>query len=157
MRVLLVPVLAALSLSVVACSGGTEDSTLRRAPSSPARSQAPSSSGDTTSSATPGPSTPPGPAGSSTPSAPDAGSGTPAPPAPPAVPAPGSCGAPKCFGLGGFGGCTAKDAAGVTVTLGCQDGACACLKGALTTSAFEGDVLSADDARQLFFANCDCD
>lgn len=158
MRVLFIVALAALSLSLVACSGGSEDTTLRRAPvNAPARSQAPSGAGggdDATTSTTPAPPPQGTPSDSSAP-APDGGAGTPS--APPSPPAPGSCGAPKCFGLGGFGGCKATDGAGITVPMACQDGACACLKGAQTTSTFEGDVTSADDARQLFLGNCDCD
>jgi hypothetical protein len=44
----------------------------------------------------------------------------------------------------------------MAVTMGCQDGACACFAGGQTTSTFAGDVKSPDDARQLFLTNCDC-
>ncbi len=144
-------------LGLVGCSGGTEDSTLPRsqtpAPShAPAASNSTKSTGDTTPATTPPASTPdPTPA-------PDAGtSPSPSPAPPPAPPAPGSCGAPKCFGLAGVGGCKATDSAGDLVTMGCQDGACACLTGGQTTTTFDGDVTSADDARSLFLVNCTCD
>jgi hypothetical protein len=48
------------------------------------------------------------------------------------------------------------DAAGDVVTMGCQDGACACFAGGQTTAVFDGDVNSADDARQLFLTSCGC-
>lgn len=56
----------------------------------------------------------------------------------------------------GVAGCKATDGAGVSVTMGCQDGACACLKGGQTTATFEGDASSAADASQLFLSSCDC-
>jgi hypothetical protein len=69
---------------------------------------------------------------------------------------PGSCASPKCFGLAGIGGCKATGQDGALITMGCQDGACACLIGNQTTSTFDGDVATADDARQLFLTNCNC-
>lgn len=155
MRVFFFAGFAALSFAAAACSGGTEDTTLRRSPGAPARTQAPAGGGDDTSdeapSSTPAstPSTP-GDATSPAPS-PEGGAATPAPP-----PAPGSCGAPKCFGLAGFGGCRATDGAGTLVTLACKDGACACLTGGQPTATFEGVVNSGEDARQLFVASCAC-
>ena len=142
-------------LGLVGCSDGGEDSSLRRS-QTPAPTRTPSSSKGTKStdsapSATPQPSSEPAPS-------PDGGATSPAPvPAPaPTPPAPGSCGAPKCFGLVGVGGCKATDSAGVLVTMGCQDGACECLADGQTTTTFDGDVNSVDDARSLFLVNCTC-
>lgn len=156
MRVFVAVVLAAASLSVAACSGGTEDSTLRRSPSSPARSQEPSTGtavDDATSSATPAPSSSssPSPSGGA-PGAPDGGAGTPVP----TPPAPGSCLDPKCVALGGVGACKATDTAGSLVTMACKNGFCACLTGTQTTVTFEGEPNDETEARQLFLANCGC-
>lgn len=151
MRVFFFLGLSALSLSFAACSGGTEDTTLRRTPSSREGSQTPG--GTTLPNETKSDSTSPPPAdppADPSPPASDAGAPSPTPPAA------GSCGAPKCFGLGGFGGCKATDAAGQLVTMACQNGECLCLGGAQNTTTFAGDVASADDARQLFFTNCNC-
>jgi hypothetical protein len=142
-------------LGLVGCSGGTEDTSLRRsqtaAPAHLPASSKGTTSGDTAPSTTAQPSSDPAPVLD--------GGAAPAPgPAPaPAPPVPGSCGAPKCFGLAGVGGCKATDSAGVLVTMGCQDGACACLAGGQTTTTFDGDVNSVDDARSLFLVNCTCD
>jgi hypothetical protein len=158
MRVLLFAAGASVLL-LVACSDGAGASTLQRANDlSPARQPASKSTsndgshGGSNASPTPASPTPPSDPTPAT----DAGTGT-APTTPPATPpAPGSCASPKCFGLGGFGGCKATDSAGAAVTMGCQDGACACVAGGQTTSTFAGDVNSGDDARQLFLTNCDC-
>jgi len=142
------------TLGLVGCSGGTEESTLRRSQTQaptrlPASSKGTTSTGDTAPATTP-PSTP-----DPTPAPADGGAAP--PPAPtPAPPAPGSCGAPKCFGLAGVGGCKATDSAGDLVAMGCQDGACACVVAGQTTTTFDGDVDSADDARSLFLTNCTC-
>jgi hypothetical protein len=148
-------VVALAPAGLAACSDGPDDSPLQRsqtpAPTrSPASSKGTKSTGDTTPSTTPPPSEP-----APTPPAGSASAPAPAPPAP-TPPAPGSCGAPKCFGLAGIGGCKATDSAGDLVTMGCQDGACACLSGGQTTTTFDGDVNSADDARGLFLTNCTC-
>ena len=140
-------------LGLVGCSDGTEESSLQRSQTrAPTRTPA-SSKG--TKSTDPTPSTTPHPSSSPVP-VPDAGATpTPAPAPVPTPPVPGSCGAPKCFGLAGVGGCKATDAAGDLVTMGCQDGACACLTGGQTTN-FDGDVNDVDDARSLFLVNCTC-
>jgi len=147
-------VAAVATLGLVGCSGGTEDSTLQRQQTStrePASSKGTKSTGDTAPATTPPPSTP-----DPNPGSPDGGAApTPTPAPAPTPPAPGSCGAPKCFGLAGVGGCKATDAAGDLVTMGCQDGACACVAGGQTTT-FDGDVNSTDDARSLFLTNCTC-
>lgn len=139
-------------LGVVGCSDGTEGSSLQRS-QTPSPTRMPASSKGTKStdavpSTTPPPSSVPAPAS-------DAGA-TPPPAPAPAPPVPGSCGAPACFGLAGIGGCKATDAAGDRVTMGCQDGACVCLTGGQTTTTFDGDVNSVDDARSLFLVNCTC-
>jgi hypothetical protein len=150
----MVSLAATLALaSLAGCSGGPEDSTLQRS-QTPAPTRLPAStkgttSGDTTPATTPPASTPdPSPS-------PDAGA-TPAPKPPPPPPVPGSCGAPKCFGLAGVGGCKATDSTGDLVAMACQDGACACVVGGQTTTTFDGDVNSASDARDLFLTNCAC-
>jgi hypothetical protein len=167
MRVLFATLATATALLLTACSGGTEGSTLQRSRSlessrSPAATS-PGGSGDSTAASTaattPAPATPP--AADTAPAASDAGTApatTPATtPAPaPTSAAPGSCGNPKCLGGNGFGGCKATDSAGDVVTMGCQDGSCGCFAGGLSTAAFDGDVTSADDAAQLFLANCTC-
>lgn len=136
-------------LGLVGCSEGTEESSLPRS-QTPAPTRTPASSKGTKSTA-PTPSTTPHPSSAPVP-VPDAG----AIPTPvPAPPVPGSCGAPTCFELAGVGGCKATDAAGDLVTMGCQDGTCACLTGGQTTT-FDGDVNNVDDARSLFLVNCTC-
>jgi hypothetical protein len=145
---------AAGALGLVGCSGGDEDSSLQRSPT-PAGSRVPASSKGTKSSGDTAPAATPQSAPDPTPPAPDAGA-APAPAPAPAPPAPGSCGAPKCFGFAGVGGCKATDAAGDLVAMGCQDGACACVVGGQTTTTFDGDVNSGDDARSLFLVNCTC-
>jgi hypothetical protein len=57
---------------------------------------------------------------------------------------------------GGLAGCKATDANNQVVTMGCQDGQCACFTGNQTTSTFAGDPNSPDEAAQLFLTNCDC-
>ena len=140
-------------LSLAGCSGGPEDSTLQRS-QTPAPTRLPAStkgtSGDTSPATTP-PASTPDPS-----SSPDAGAPPPPAPKPTPPPVPGSCAAPKCFGLAGVGGCKATDSAGELVAMGCQDGACACVVGGQTTTTFDGDVNSADDARDLFLTNCTC-
>lgn len=147
-------------LLLAACSDGSGASTLQRSNGvspvrAPASKTAPDDGSHGGSNASPKPADPT-PSSDPMPSTPDAGAGTP-PVTPPATPpAPGTCGSPKCFGVGGFGGCKATDGAGATVTMACQDGACACFGGGQTTPTFAGAVKSADDARQLFLTNCDC-
>jgi len=156
MRVFFSALVATSALLLAACSGGTEDGTLQRQPgSASSRTPAPGTgSGTKGTGGAPGTSSP-GPG--SSPVTPDAGAApAPAPPAPAPAPAPGSCGDPKCFGVAGVGGCKATDGAGATVTMGCQGGACACVSGGQNTPAFDGDVNSAEDARQLFLINCTC-
>lgn len=93
---------------------------------------------------------------SSTPApTPSSSSSTPSTPAP----TPGSCQAPKCVAAGGLCGCTATDAAGQLVTMGCQDGECGCFAGldnADATATFEDPCTTAADAQTAFFANCGC-
>lgn len=155
MRVLLLTAVAAAALTVVACSGGSEDA-LRRSqdltttqaqPTTESNSTGESSTTSTTPPASPPDSdaSPATPEGGATPDG--GGAGT---------PAPGTCATPKCFGFGGFGGCKATDSAGASVVLACDNGGCACLTAGTTTSTFAGDVNSGDDAAQLFLANCDC-
>jgi hypothetical protein len=159
MRVLLIAPLAAAALLVAACSGGADDGmTLRRGQdiTSGKESKTPSdgSKGGSSDSPTPAPpdSTPdPAP---STPSTTDGGATPTTPPAPPATP--GSCGDPKCFGFGGFGGCKATNAAGQSVVMGCDETGCACVTGGKTTTTFEAEVASGADAKTLFLGNCDC-
>jgi hypothetical protein len=156
MRLASLPVVAALGTLAVAgltgCSGAADDTSLPRSQSkAPTRlpTRAPASSGDTTPTTTP-PSSTPAPS-------PDAGAAPAPAPAPPATPpVPGSCAAPKCFGLAGVGGCKATDSTGALVTMGCQDGACACVAADQTTTTFDGDVTSGSDAHDLFLTNCTC-
>ena len=141
-------------LLVGACSDAGGPSPIQRRASSsaaePPRSPSDGSQGGSNANPTPAP-----PAPSSDPApTPDAGTAPPGPPLPPA-PA-GSCGNPKCFAAFGVGGCKATDGAGKSVTMGCQDGACACLTGGQTTATFEGDATNAAEASQLFLSNCDC-
>lgn len=146
--------LAGSALLLAACSDAGDASSIRRransdSPASAAPSKAPNDGSMGGSSASPTPAPPPS---APAPATPDGGATT-----PPATPAPaGSCANPKCFGVGGIGGCKATDGTGANVTMGCQDGACACLAGGQTTATFAGDVNSASDAAQLFLANCDC-
>lgn len=151
--VALAPVAALVTLALAGCSGGAEDSSLPRSQTQtptrlPASSKGTKSTDDTAPATTPPPST--------TPDAPDGGAAPSPAPTPPAPPEPGSCGAPKCFGLAGFGGCKATDAAGDLVAMGCQDGVCACTTAGQAATTFDGDVNSADDARGLFLTNCTC-
>jgi len=162
MRVLLLAPLAAAALLVGACTGGSGDTTLRRSQDIESNESTPKkpkdgSKGGSSDSPTPSSSTSDtsDPAPAPAPATPDAGGATPT--TPPATPAqPGTCGAPKCFGLGGFGGCKATDGAGDSVVLACNDQGCACLTANKTTSVFDGDVTSGEDAAQLFLANCAC-
>jgi hypothetical protein len=168
MRVFILPVAAMTALILSACSGGTEGTTLQRgrsASSTPAVEAAAGAKGGASnasnaSNASPtAPSAPPPPDSSAASTTSDAGAGaTPAPaPAPAPTPAaPGTCGNPKCLGGDGLAGCKATDGAGDLVTMGCQDGACACFTGGQETIEFDGDVNSADDAVQLFLTNCTC-
>lgn len=159
MRVFITPLMAATALLVAACSGGTEDSTLQRGRSAsstgaPTAGSATGSGSNASSTAGSAPAPAPPPAADTAPAGSDAGPAAPAPaPAPAAL---GSCGNPSCLGGGGLAGCKATDSAGDLVTMGCQDGACACFAGGQTTATFDGDVNSADDAVQLFLANCTC-
>ena len=159
MRVLLVAVLVGSAHLTAACSDAG-DVSIRRSPSRDTASSAPAGSPATSTQTQAPPASPASPA--STPQ-PDPAPATPAPvptttPAPPPAtpPAPGSCGNPKCFAAGGFGGCKATDGTGATVTMGCEDGGCACFAGGQNTAAFEGDPNSSDDAAQLFLTNCGC-
>ena len=176
MRVFILAVALMTALILSGCSGGTEGSTLQRgrsASSTPtveatngSGSDAPgaSSNASSTSSSPSAPAAPTAPAApdsSAASSANDAGAGaTPgSAPAPSPAPAPaalGTCGNPKCVGGNGLAGCKATDGAGDLVTMGCQDGACACFTGGQETTEFDGDVNSADDAAQLFLTNCTC-
>ncbi len=170
MRVFILPLAAMTALVLSACSGGTEGTTLQRgrsASSTPAveaanaASSGASNASSTTSSSPSAPAAPAAPDSNAASSANDAGAGaTPgsaAPPAPAPVPAaPGTCGNPKCLGGNGLAGCKATDGAGELVTMGCQDGACACFTGGHATTEFDADVNSADDAAQLFLTNCTC-
>jgi len=165
MRVFILPFAAMTALLLAACSGGTEGSTLQRSRSASStravQDTTESSGGAPSASATP-PSAPaapppsdPGPASDTN----DAGAATTPVPAPAPAPtsaAPGTCGNPKCLGGNGLAGCKATDGAGDLVTMGCQDGACACFVGDQATTEFDGDVNSADDAAQLFLTNCAC-
>lgn len=141
---------------VGACSGADGPSPIQHRASTdpPSTAQAPKSPSDGSqggSNADPAPAPPATPTPSDPPPVtPDAGGAT-TPPAPA-----GACGNPKCFAAFGVAGCKATDGAGVSVTMGCQDGACACLKGGQTTATFEGDATSAADASQLFLSSCDC-
>jgi hypothetical protein len=171
MRVFISAFVTATTLLVTACSGGTEDTTLQRGRSasasrSPGATSATGATGGGSSNAASGPSSPaaPAPPVAATPPATgdaDASTGpasgsTPAPaPAPAAAPL-GSCGNPKCAGGNGLAGCKATDSAGDLVTMGCQNGVCGCFAGGQNTAGFDGDVNSADDAAQLFLANCPC-
>jgi hypothetical protein len=166
MRVLFNPILvAAATLLVTACSGGSEGAVLQRGRSaSSSRSPAATSAGATgsggdanASSAVPSQPAPAAPAADTAPADGDAGPGTQPAPAPaPSTAALGSCANPKCVGANGFGGCKATDGAGDVVTMGCQGGACGCFAGGQTTATFDGDVTSADDAAHLFLLNCTC-
>ena len=156
MRVLFAAFLAGSALVVSACSDGGENILRRQSSVAPERTPASNTSkgGDESAKPTPDPSPPPP---SSTPApntspAPDAG----APATPKPAPTPGSCGAPKCFAVGGYAGCKATGVAGEVVTMGCQDGACACFAGHQTTARFDGAPAGADEASQLFLVNCDC-
>lgn len=135
-----------------ACSDDGGASPIRRraetGTAAPARTPGDGSQGGSSASPTPAP---PAPASDPAP-APDAG---PTPPTTPPAPA-GSCGNPGCLAAFGVGGCKATNGAGTTVTMGCQDGACACLTGGQTTATFEGDATNAAEASQLFLSNCDC-
>ena len=135
-----------------ACSDDGGASPIRRraeaGTAAPARTPGDGSQGGSNGSPTPAP---PAPASGPAP-APDAG---PTPPTTPPAPA-GSCGNPRCLAAFGVGGCKATNGAGTTVTMGCQDGACACLTGGQTTATFEGDATNAAEASQLFMSNCDC-
>ncbi len=141
---------------VGACSDADGPSPLRRRASNDPTSTAelPKSTSDGSqggSNATPTPAPPATPTPSDPPPAtPDAGSTT-TPPAPA-----GACGNPKCFAAFGLAGCKATDGAGASVTMACQDGACACLTGGQTTATTEGDPTNAAEAAQLFLASCDC-
>lgn len=166
MRVFIAAFVTATALLVTACSVGTEDTTLQRGRSaSSARAPGGASgpaAGDSNATSPPSspaaPAPPPPPAANAT-ATNDAGastgpaSGTTPAPAPAAL---GSCGNPKCVGGNGLAGCKATDGAGDVVTMGCQDGACACFAGGQATAEFDGDVNSPDDAAQLFLANCTC-
>jgi hypothetical protein len=156
MRVLFASLLAVSALGLVACSGGTEGSSLQRQRAT-GDDGTPTASGGTKTS---GSKTAPAPTAPESAPAPEpapamADAGAPPPPAP-APATPSSCGAPTCFGLGGFGGCKATDSAGALVTMACQDGLCGCFAGGQTTATFDGDVNSSDQAAQLFVANCTC-
>ena len=156
-------------LILSACSGGTEGTTLQRGRSasttpgveatSGTKAGASNESSNASSAAPSAPAAPTSPGSSAASTTSDAGTGaTPAPaPAPPPTPAaPGTCGNPKCLGGNGLAGCKATDGAGDLVTMGCQDGACACFTGGQETIEFDGDVNSPDDAVQLFLTNCTC-
>ena len=163
MRVFIAAFVTATALLLTACSGGTEGTTLQRGRSA-SSTRTPEASGATgsgsgssnaasTSASPPAPAPPP--AADTAPAGSDAGAAT-APAPAPAPAALGSCGNPKCVGGNGLAGCKATDSAGDVVTMGCQDGACGCFAGGQNTAAFDGDVNSADDAAQLFLANCPC-
>lgn len=149
--------IAGSAFLLAACSDAGGGSPLRRRDSSGTDAVTPNdgSRGGSNASPMPDPSPPSAPPASPVPpGAPDGGVTT-SPDA--ATPAPvGSCGTPKCFGVGGFGGCKATDSAGAEVTMGCQGGGCACRAAGHTTATFSGNVNSASDAAQLFLANCAC-
>ena len=151
--VTVVATLIAGAPGLAGCSAADEDGSLPRAQTR-SGARVPASTKGTTTGETAPAATPQG-APDKTPAPPDAGA-APAPAPAPVPPAPGSCGAPRCFGFAGVGGCKATDATGALVTMGCQDGACACLAAGQTTTTFDGDVTSTDDARSLFLVNCAC-
>ena len=152
MRVSILLALAGSALFLAACSDAGISQIRRRADAETAAGTAtkgndPSRGG---SNANPTPESPqPDPAPATPTPAPDGGAkpaeaGTP--------PAPTTCTTPKCFAFGGYAACKATDGAGREVSMGCENGGCACKGG--SGASFNGDPASGNDAALLFLANC---
>ena len=141
------------ALFVGACSSAStpsEDVFLRRAPANGSSDDAKGSS--SSNQGTPTQDDDPPPANDTPPPTTDAGS--PAPPAPP-TPEPGSCGAPKCTGIGGVCGCSGQDQGDKTL-MGCSDGVCTCAGKTFPDDGACGVLADKAALASLFAVNCNC-
>lgn len=157
MRVSILLALAGSALFTAGCSDAGISQIRRRADNETAETAKGSdgSKGGSNANPTPAPADSPVTPPPSTPSSPDGGATpAPTPDGGGAPPANNTCTTPKCFGIGGYGGCKATDSAGNQIKMGCQTGDCACQGG--SNADFAGDVSSTNDAVQLFIAHCGC-